>query len=44
MNPVLNKPKPQPPAPPAEAAPTGKAEEAANNTAPTTGGEKMETE
>ncbi|XP_045023997.1 97 kDa heat shock protein-like [Daphnia magna] len=30
MNPVLNKPKPQPPAPPAEAAQSGKPEDAAN--------------
>lgn len=42
MNPVLNKPKPQPPAPPAEAAQPGKPEEAANANPST--GEKMETE
>ncbi|EFX67876.1 hypothetical protein DAPPUDRAFT_229110 [Daphnia pulex] len=42
MNPVLNKPKPQPPAPPAEAPQSGKPEDAANAAPPT--GEKMETE
>lgn len=42
MNPVLNKPKPQPPTPPAEAAQPGKPEDAANATP--AAGEKMDTE